>query len=57
MNDYKETFGVDISKAIFDVHGNTTVHNQYRNDASGFKKFLKDLLKECLVVMEATGYY
>lgn len=57
MNKYKETFGVDISKDVFDVHGSISGHNQYKNDASGFKKFLKDLPKEALVVMEATGYY
>ena len=57
MNKYKETFGVDISKDVFDVHGSATGHNQYKNDASGFKKFLKELPAEALVVMEATGYY
>ena len=57
MNKYKETFGVDISKDVFDVHGSTSGPNQYKNDASGFTKFLKDLPKASLVVMEATGYY
>ena len=57
MNKYKETFGVDISKDVFDVHGSSTGHNQYSNEASGFKKFLKELPAEALVVMEATGYY
>ena len=57
MNKYKETFGVDISKDVFDVHGSATGHNQYKNDETGFKKFLKDLPNGCLVVMEATGYY
>ena len=57
MNKYKETFGVDISKDVFDVHGSTTGHNQYKNDESGFKKFLKRLPDDCLVAMEATGYY
>ena len=57
MNKYKETFGVDISKDVFDLHGSSSGHNQYKNDAPGFKKFLKDLPKESLVVMEATGYY
>ena len=40
MNKYKETFGVDISKDVFDVHGNRNGHNQYKNDEIGFKKFL-----------------
>jgi len=57
MNKYKETFGVDISKDVFDVHGSTTGHNQYKNDEPGFKKFLKRLPDDCLVAMEATGYY
>jgi transposase len=57
MNEYKETFGVDISKDVFDVHGSKTGHNQYKNDESGFNKFLKELPSDCLVAMEATGYY
>jgi transposase len=57
MNKYKETYGVDISKAVFDVYGSKSGHNQFKNDASGFKTFLKSLPKESLVIMEATGYY
>jgi len=57
MNKYKETFGVDISKDVFDLHGSSLGHNQYKNDESGFKKFLKSLPVNSLVVMEATGYY
>lgn len=57
MNKYKETFGVDISKDVFDVHGSTSGHNQFKNDEKGFISFLKTLLQESLVVMEATGYY
>jgi len=52
-NQYKETFGVDISKDVFDVHGSKTGHNQYRNDESGFRKYLKELPKASLAVMEA----
>ncbi len=57
MNKYKKTFGVDISKDVFDVHGNCSGHIQYKNDEIGFKKFLKELPTDSLVVMEATGYY
>jgi len=57
MNKYKETFGVDISKDVFDVHGSNKGHNQYSNDESGFKKLLKELPEGSLLVMEATGYY
>ena len=57
MNKYKETFGVDISKDVFDIHGSKSGHNQFKNGTEGFKAFLKVLPKGCLVVMEATGYY
>ena len=57
MNKYKEIFGVDISKDVFDVYGSKSGHNQFKNDASGFQSFLKSLPKESLIVMEATGYY
>lgn len=57
MNKYKETFGVDISKDVFDIHGSNSGHNQYKNDEHGFQRFLKELPKGSLVVMEATGYY
>ncbi|MFT4849931.1 MAG: transposase [Sediminicola sp.] len=36
MNKYKETFGVDISKDVFDVHVANIGHNQYKIDESGF---------------------
>ena len=57
MNKYKETFGVDISKDVFDVYGSKVGYDQYKNDESGFKKLLKKLPDNSLVVMEATGYY
>jgi transposase len=57
MNKYKEIFGVDIRKDVFDVYGSKSGHDQFNNDAFGFKSFLKSLPKESLVVMEATGYY
>ncbi|KGL62751.1 transposase family protein [Polaribacter sp. Hel1_85] len=57
MNKYKEIFGVDISKDVFDVYGSKSGHNQFKNDVSGFKFFLKRLPKNSLVIMEATGYY
>ena len=57
MNKYNETFGIDISKDVFDVYGSKQGHNQFKNDSTGFKLFLKSLPKDCLVVMEATGYY
>ena len=57
MNKYKETFGVDISKDVFDVHGSECGHSQFKNDQQGFKSFVKTLAADSLVVMEATGYY
>jgi transposase len=57
MNKYKEIFGVDISKDVFDVYGSKSGHNQFKNDAEGFKTFSNKLGLDSLVVMEATGYY
>ena len=57
MNKYTEIYGVDISKAVFDVYGSESGHDQFKNDEKGFKSFLKHLPKGALVVMEATGYY
>jgi len=57
INKYNEIFGVDISKDVFGVHGSKSGHDQFKNNPSGFKSFLKRLPKESLVVMEATGYY
>lgn len=57
MNKYKEIYGVDISKDVFDVYGSFSGHGQFKNDEQGFLTFLKSLSKDVLVVMEATGYY
>ena len=43
MNKYNETFGIDISKDVFDVYNISQGHCQFKNDASGFKLFLKTL--------------
>ena len=57
MNKNTEIFGIDISKDVFDVYSSKTGHQSFKNDAQGFKSFLKVITKEALVVMEATGYY
>ncbi|RSK39982.1 IS110 family RNA-guided transposase [Mangrovimonas spongiae] len=57
MNKYKEIYGIDISKDVFDVYVPETGFSQFKNDYQGFKKFLKQISKGSLVVMEATGYY
>jgi len=45
MNKYKEIFGVDISKDVFDIHGSKNGHDQFKKNPSGFKFFLKSLPK------------
>lgn len=57
MNKYTETFGIYISKYVFDCYGSIQGHLQFKNNEKGFNKFLKKLSKDSLVVMEATGYY
>ncbi|WP_117885449.1 IS110 family RNA-guided transposase [Aureibaculum luteum] len=57
MNKYTETFGIDISKDVFDCYGSKQGHLQFKNDETGFNKFQKKLVINSLVVMEATGYY
>lgn len=57
MNKYTETFGIDISKDVFDCYGSKQGHLQFNNTEKGFKKFLGVLSVNSLVVMEATGYY
>ena len=57
MNKYTETFGIDISKDVFDCYGSGQGHLQFKNTEKGFVKFLQILNDTPLVVMEATGYY
>ncbi|CAM3984869.1 MULTISPECIES: IS110 family transposase [Flavobacterium] len=57
MTKYKEIFGVDISKDVFDVYGSKSGHNQFENTLKGFINFQESLPQKALVVMEATGYY
>ncbi len=57
MGKYKETFGIDTSKSVFDVYGSKSGHRQFSNDESGFVSFLGYIPKDSLVLMEATGYY
>ncbi|EAR12618.1 IS110 family transposase [Polaribacter irgensii 23-P] len=42
---------------MFDVYGSKSGHNQCKNNASGFKFFLKSLPIGSLVIMEAICYY
>jgi transposase len=57
MSKYKEIYGVDISKDVFDVYEQQSGHKQFKNKEKDFTFFLKSLPKGSLVVMETTGYY
>ena len=57
MNKSKTIFGIDISKATFDVMDCHGKHNQFENNQKGFGMFLKLLNTDSHCVMEATGYY
>lgn len=57
MDKYNKIYGIDISKEVFDVVDDTSLHCQFSNDPSGFKAFINTLDTNALVVMEATGYY
>lgn len=57
MNKYKEIYGVDISKDVFDVYGSESGHSKFKNNEDGFVLFVGSLPTGALVVMEATGYY
>ena len=50
-------FGIDISHLVFDVTDSDGNYYQFKNNASGFKKFVKLLDTDSHCVMEATGYY
>ena len=57
MNKDKEIYGIDISKDVFDVYSLSSGHFQLKNSDKGFRSLLRQLPKDALVVMEATGYY
>ena len=66
MKEYKQFFGVDISKKTIDVtmlQNNQNVHKQFSNDEPGMQQLLswvqelKVKTDEILFCMEATGLY
>jgi len=57
MNKDIKYFGIDISYLVFDVTDSTGNYYQFKNNVSGFKKFVKLLDFNSHCVMEATGYY
>jgi transposase len=57
MNKVIKYFGIDISHLVFDVTDSDGNYYQFKNNLSGFKKFVKLLNCNSHCVMEATGYY
>ena len=57
MNKDIKYFGIDISHLVFDVTDSDGNYYQFKNNPSGFKKFVKLLGGDSHCVMEATGYY
>jgi len=57
MNKSTIFIGIDISKDTFDIYDPIQGHNQFSNDAKGFRSFFKTLGTDYWCVMEATGCY
>ncbi len=57
MNKDIKYFGLDISHLVFDVTDSDGNYHQFKNNVTGFKKFIKHLDIHSHCVMEATGYY
>ncbi|MGA9651431.1 IS110 family transposase [Pedobacter sp.] len=57
MNKDIKYFGIDISHLVFDVTDSDGHYYQFKNNPTGFKKFIKLLGVDSHCVMEATGYY
>ncbi len=57
MNKDIKYFGIDISHLVFDVTDSDGNYYQFKNNVSGFKKFVRLLNLDSHCVMEATGYY
>ena len=57
MNKDIKYFGIDISHLVFDVTDSDGNYYQFKNNVTGFKKFVKHLDINSYCVMEATGYY
>ncbi len=50
-------FGIDISKDVFDVMDQNSIHYRFSNNFRGYKQFFKLLDNNSHCVMESTGYY
>ena len=57
MNKDIKYFGIDISHLVFDVTDSEGNYYQFKNNPTGFTKFVKLLGSNSHCVMEATGYY
>ena len=57
MNKFKNYYGIDISKDVFDVVDQNGKHYKFKNTQEGFKMFVKTIQDSSCVVMEATGVY
>ena len=57
MNKDIKYFGIDISHLVFDVTDSDGNYHQFKNNVTGFRKFVKHLDISSHCVMEATGYY
>ena len=57
MNKDIKYFGIDISHLVFDVTDLDGNYHQFKNNVTGFRKFIKHLDISSHCVMEATGYY
>jgi len=51
MNKDIKYFGLDISHLVFDVTDSAGNYHQFKNDVTGFKKFLKhlDVNSHCVI--------
>lgn len=57
MDEFKNYYGIDISKDVFDVVDENGKHTQYSNTTKGFKLFNGSIDLGSCFVMEATGVY
>ena len=52
MNKFTKSYGIDISKDVFDMFDSSGHHRQFSNDPAGFKEFKGVVDQGCCCVME-----
>jgi transposase len=57
MDKVTNSYGIDISKDVFDVMDSQKQHRQFSNNKKGFRLFIKWITPGSCCVMEATGVY